>query len=156
MCESFGNSDNVWLELIKPMNHVEQNLIILICEFLMRFSTKLFVKGVIASTNVERPRQAFLHIPRKRNIFPERSTQTAVADLMSVYLWTCASVRQRQHDSEQRRVINDYSANWDRDHPAAFQVFPLTKNGEICHFHHRYTSTVREKKSTKSHCIIFA
>ncbi len=26
-----------------------------------------------------------------------------------------------------------------------FQVFPFTKNGEICNFHRRYTSTVRDR-----------
>ncbi len=30
-----------------------------------------------------------------------------------------------------------------------FQVFPLTKNGEICNFHRRYTSTVRNRIKKK-------
>ncbi len=39
------------------------------------------------------------------------------------------------------------------------QVLPLKKMREACNFHHRYTSTmrdkIRKKKSRKSHCRIF-
>ena len=43
--------------------------------------------------------------------------------------------------------------------PPIVQVFPLKKMREACNFHHRYTSTMRDKmrkkKSRKSHCLIF-
>ncbi len=43
--------------------------------------------------------------------------------------------------------------------PPIVQVLPLKKMREACNFHHRYTSTmrdkIRKKKSRKSHCRIF-
>ncbi len=43
--------------------------------------------------------------------------------------------------------------------PPIVQVLPLKKMREACNFHHRYTSTMRDKirktKSRKSHCRIF-
>ncbi len=43
--------------------------------------------------------------------------------------------------------------------PPTVQVLPLKKMREACNFHHRYTSTMRDKirrkKSRKSHCRIF-
>ncbi len=42
--------------------------------------------------------------------------------------------------------------------PPIVQVLPLKKMREVCNFHHRYTSTMRDKirkKSRKSHCRIF-
>ncbi len=42
--------------------------------------------------------------------------------------------------------------------PPIVQVLPLKKMREACNFHHRYTSTMRDKirkKSIKSHCRIF-
>ncbi len=43
--------------------------------------------------------------------------------------------------------------------PPIVQVLPLKKMREACTFHHRYTSTmrdkIRKKKSRKSHCRIF-
>ncbi len=41
--------------------------------------------------------------------------------------------------------------------PPIVQVLPLKKMREACNFHHRYTSTMRDKKkikSRKSHCRI--
>ncbi len=43
--------------------------------------------------------------------------------------------------------------------PPIVQVLPIKKMREACNFHHRYTSTmrdkIRKKKSRKSHCRIF-
>ncbi len=43
--------------------------------------------------------------------------------------------------------------------PPIVQVLPLKKMREACDFHHRYTSTmrdkIRKKKSRKSHCRIY-
>ncbi len=43
--------------------------------------------------------------------------------------------------------------------PPIVQVLPLKKMREACNFHHRYTSTmrdkIRKKKSRKSHCRLF-
>ncbi len=58
------------------------------------------------------------------------------------------------------RVV--YIIQWGKkvfSQPPIVQVLPLKKMREACNFHHRYTSTmrnkIRKKKSRKSHCRIF-
>ncbi len=57
--------------------------------------------------------------------------------------------------------INTVKVQWGKkvfSQPPIVQVLPLKKMREACNFHHRYTSTMRDKirkKSRKSHCRIF-
>ncbi len=39
--------------------------------------------------------------------------------------------------------------------PPIVQVLPLRKMREACNFHHRFTSTMKDKIRKKSHCRIF-
>ncbi len=58
--------------------------------------------------------------------------------------------------------MSSIDLQWDKkvfNQPPIVQVLPLKKMREACNFHHRYTSTmrdkIRKKKSRKSHCRIF-
>ncbi len=55
--------------------------------------------------------------------------------------------------------IYNYIIQWGKQvfsQPPIVQVLPLKKMREACNFHHRYTSTMRDKiRIRKSHCRIF-
>ncbi len=89
-------------------------------------------------------------------------------DLLLKYYWCSIIINDPYycHVFFIREVIVHFSTSiyiqWGKkvfSQPPIVQVLPLKKMREACNFHHRYTSTMRDKirkiKSRKSHCRIF-
>ncbi len=92
-----------------------------------------------------------------RNIFTGRN-----GDMFDTYFTRC-NVSYRIFSSRiLKNIIYWMHIQWGKkvfSQPPIVQVLPLKKIREACNFHHRYTSTmrdkIRKKISRKSHCRIF-